>query len=124
MVKSPPEVRWNMGAVENVKEVADLIKKFNDIDLNRRILNLENEVLDLSREKRRADERVDELERALRLQKQLTFKAPFYWLEGDDAPYCPGCWESKKLAVHLARNPIHVGQRVCPACKHAYDANR
>jgi hypothetical protein len=43
-----------MGAVENVKEVADLIKKFNDIDLNRRILNLENEVLDLSRDKARS----------------------------------------------------------------------
>jgi hypothetical protein len=43
-----------MGAVENTKEVADLVKKFNDIELNRRILNLENE--DLSRDKRRAEE--------------------------------------------------------------------
>jgi hypothetical protein len=43
-----------MGAVENIKEVADLVKKFNDIELNRRILNLENE--DLSRDKRRAEE--------------------------------------------------------------------
>ena len=43
-----------MGAVENIKEVADLVKKFNDIELNRRILNLENE--DLSRDNRRAEE--------------------------------------------------------------------
>ena len=42
----PREV--NMGAVENIKDIADLVKKFNDIELNRRILNLENEVLDLS----------------------------------------------------------------------------
>jgi hypothetical protein len=31
-----------MGAVENVKEVADLIRKFNDIELNRRSLTLED----------------------------------------------------------------------------------
>jgi hypothetical protein len=42
-----------MGAVENMKEIADFVKKFNDIELNRCILNLENEVLDLSRDKRR-----------------------------------------------------------------------
>jgi hypothetical protein len=28
-----------MGAVENIKEIADLGKKFNDIERNRRILN-------------------------------------------------------------------------------------
>jgi hypothetical protein len=50
-----------MGVVENMKDVAELIKKLGDIGLNRRILNLENEVLDLAREKRRADEKVEEL---------------------------------------------------------------
>ena len=38
-----------MSAVEHVKEVAELIKKFNDIELNRRILNLEN-LLQLARQ--------------------------------------------------------------------------
>jgi chaperonin cofactor prefoldin len=54
-----------MGVVENMKDVSDLVKKFNDIELNRRILTLENEVLDLSRDKRRAEEKVEELERTL-----------------------------------------------------------
>lgn len=90
-----------MGVVEDVKEVADLIKKFNDIDLNRRILSLENEVLDLSRDKRRAEEKVEELERSLRFKAQLQFREPFYWLENDDTPYCPACWEDKKKAVHV-----------------------
>ncbi|MFZ0978396.1 MAG: hypothetical protein WAN23_03245 [Candidatus Acidiferrales bacterium] len=109
-----------MGAVENIKEVADLVKKFNDIELNRRILKLEDEVMDLSREKRRADERVEELERALKFKEKLTFKPPFYWLEGDSAPYCPGCWESKSTAIHLVENPISAGLLQCPACKHVY----
>lgn len=82
-----------MGAVENVKEIADLIGKFHDIELNRRILKLEEEVLDPTRDKRRAEEKVEELERALKFKAELKFKEPFYWLEGDKTPYCPVCWE-------------------------------
>jgi hypothetical protein len=66
-----------MGAVENVKEIADLIGKFHDIELKRRILKLEEEMLDLSREKRRAEEKIEELERALKFKGELVFKEPF-----------------------------------------------
>jgi hypothetical protein len=37
-----------MSAVENIKEIADLIKKYNNIELNRKILALEDEVIDLT----------------------------------------------------------------------------
>lgn len=114
-----------MGVVENMKEVADLVKKFNDIELNRRILTLENEVLDLSRDKRRLEEEVEKLRATLKLQKELVFKSPFYYLEGDATPHCPGCWESKRLAIHLhrARKPLPIGDCMeCPSCKHDYRA--
>lgn len=90
-----------MGVVENMKDVAELVKKFNDIDLNRRILNLENEVLDLSRDRRRAEEKIEELERTLKFKAELEFKEPFFWIKGDTVPYCPRCWEEKRLAVHV-----------------------
>jgi len=112
-----------MGVVENMKDVAELVKKFNDIELNRRILALENEVLDLSRDKRRLEEEVERFRVTLKQSKEMVFKAPFYYLEGDATPHCPGCWESKKLAVHLhrARKPLPIGDGMeCPACKHFY----
>jgi hypothetical protein len=109
-----------MGVIENMKDVAELVKKFGDIDLNRRILTLENEVLDLSRDKRRADEKAEELEQALKFKEKLTFRTPFYYLEGDPEPYCPGCWESKKAAIHVQINPMTARQMQCPACKHLY----
>jgi hypothetical protein len=112
-----------VSAVENVKEVADLIRKFNDIELNRRILKLEEEVIDLTRDKRRADERIEELERKLTFQEELKFRNPFYYHGSDPEPYCPGCWESKRMAVHLhrARKPLPVGDCMeCPSCKHDY----
>jgi len=111
-----------MGAVENMKEIADFVKKFNDIELNRRILNLENEVLDLSRDKRRAEEKAEELERMLRFKEKLNFGAPFYWLEKDRTPYCPACWEAKRVAVHVvfAFDNERDARFDCPTCKHMY----
>ena len=109
-----------MGAVEDIRALGDLIRKYNDIELNRRILSLENEVMDLSRDKRRVEEQVEELQRALKFSKELQFKKPFFWLDGDDTPFCPGCWESKRAAIHLTRHPQFLGQMLCPSCKHGY----
>jgi hypothetical protein len=115
-----------MGAVENIKEVADLVKKFNDIELNRRILKLEEEVIDLTRDKRRADDKVEELERALKFKSELKFKDPYYRLDGDPSPYCPACWDAKRVPVHVVTvtHPMLHHQKVCPSCKHVYEGGR
>jgi hypothetical protein len=45
-----------MGILDEMKEIGDLIKKAGDVELYRRINKLEGEVIDLSRDKRRAEE--------------------------------------------------------------------
>ncbi len=111
-----------MGAVENIKEVAELIKKYNNLELNRKIVALEDEVLELTRDKRRLENRMEEQERALKFQGELTFREPFYFLPGDKTPYCAACWESKRLAVHVADSwdPVRYNHRECPTCHHHY----
>jgi hypothetical protein len=112
-----------MGVVENMKDVADLVKKVGDIDLYRKILALEEEVIDLTRDKRRADDRIDELERVVKLKQELIFDEPFYWLKDDHIPFCPACWIDKQKAIHV--NLIEEGTRYtkhnCPLCKHNYE---
>ena len=111
-----------MGVVENMKDVAELIKKLGDIELNRRILKLENEVLDLAREKRRAEEKIEELERTLKFKQDVVFDEPYYWLKGDPTPYCPACWEHDRKGVHLVIG-FDDGKHArhdCPVCKHMY----
>lgn len=124
MIIWPIQREVNMDVVQNMKEVADLVKKFNDIELNRRILNLENEVLDLSRDKRRAGEKVEELERALKFKGELQFRDPYYWREGDPTPYCPACWDTKRMAAHIVRikDPVRYDTVQCPSCKHVYNS--
>jgi hypothetical protein len=108
-----------MGVIENAKEIADLVKKIGDIDLYRKIVALEGEVLDLTREKREAEAKVEELERTLAFAKALQFKEPFYWLDKDETPYCASCWELKHDAVHVVKIWASGGKTRwdCPVCK-------
>jgi|SRR5712664_20323 len=111
-----------MGVLDEMKEIGDLIKKAGDIDLYRRIVKLEGEVTDLTREKRRAEERIEEQERALKFSKVLVLKDGFYWAEGDNTAFCTACWDAKHLAVHVTRLPLPVGncRFQCPHCKALY----
>jgi hypothetical protein len=105
-----------------MKDIADLVKKAGDIDLYRRIVNLEGEVIDLTPDKRRAEEKIEQLERALQFQGELKFRTPYFYAEGDPDPYCPGCWGSKRQAVRVTKVRIpSVGNCMqCPACKHNF----
>jgi hypothetical protein len=111
-----------MGALENVKEIADLIGKFHDLELNRRILKLEEEVMDLTRDKRGADDKIEELQRALKFSKELVLRDGFYWTEGDSTGFCTACWDAKRLPVHVTRLALPVGhcRYQCPHCKTPY----
>ena len=90
-----------MGVVEDIREVADHIRKSGDIDLWRKIINTEEKVVELTRQLRAAESRAEELEDALKFKKKLNFKAPFYYADGDVIPFCPKCWEADKKAIHM-----------------------
>jgi hypothetical protein len=113
----------NMGLLDEMKEVGDLIKKAGDIDLYRRIVKLEGEVTELTRDKRRGEDRIEELERALKFKNELKFEDPYYWLDGDPAPYCPACWSGKRQATHIVtvREQLKYDKHQCPSCKHIFD---
>lgn len=93
-----------MSLLDNVKDLADLIKKVGDTDLYRKIVDLQGEVVQQADENFRLKKQVKELEEAMAFAGKLTFKAPYYFAEHDDVPYCPTCWEDQKKAVHLARS--------------------
>jgi len=112
--------------VKRFQELGELVKKFNDIPLNRRILDLENEVIDLAREKRRSDEEIEELRAKLNFKGKLEFKSPFYYQEGDKTAFCAKCWEGKeKLASHLVFKEGDYAKRwSCPQCGWHYEVSK
>jgi hypothetical protein len=109
-----------MGVLDNVKEVADLVKKIGDIDLYRKIVNTENEVIELTQQLRTAQQRIRELEGMLSQKQVLTFNAPFYFAEGDLVPLCARCWEVEQKPIHMVlegAGQVSYASYNCPACK-------
>jgi hypothetical protein len=103
----------NMSIVENVKEIADLVKKVGDRELYRKILELEEAVFALSRENRELKDSCESLKEKLAFSAKLTHRHPLYYVQDDLVPFCPRCWESEQQAIHL------IGQNEayeCPQC--------
>lgn len=111
-----------MSIVSNAKEIADIVKKLGDIELYRKIVELEGEIIELTRTNHTLELRVQELSSKLRFAEQLTFKEPFYYAEGDPVPFCPKCWEGDHKTIHLVNNGVVEGETefLCVPCKHVY----
>jgi len=106
-----------MSVLENVKEVADLVKKLGDVELYRKIVELEEEVFALSRDNRELKDQVAKLEQKLSFSSKLAHRPPLYYADDDPVPLCPRCWETENKAIHL------VGENEafeCPQCYHYF----
>lgn len=90
-----------MSVISNAKEIADLVKKLGDIELYKKIVELEGEIIEITRANHTLELRVEELTKSLEKTEHMNFKEPFYYVDGDSVPYCPNCWEGDKLTVHL-----------------------
>lgn len=90
-----------MNIINNAKEIADLIKKMGDIELYRKIVELEAEIIEISRQKNELEGKCKELTRQVEFKESLSFRAPLYYAEGDHIPFCPQCWEASRLAIHM-----------------------
>ncbi|OGV32558.1 MAG: hypothetical protein A2020_14760 [Lentisphaerae bacterium GWF2_45_14] len=108
-----------MSIIDNAREIADLVKKLDNVELYRRIAKLEEEIIDLSRAKREADCEVQKLREQIEKRQKLEFRAPYYFAPGDTQPYCPKCWEAENISVHLQGPTLFNGrpQYQCPNCK-------
>lgn len=107
-----------MSIISNAKEIADLVKKLGDAELYRKIIELEGEIIELTRENRTLEERVDDLSSSLRVKQDMRFEAPFYFMGEDKSPYCSKCWDADSSAVRLFCSGGNIYD--CPACKNRF----
>lgn len=114
-----------MSIISNAKEIADLVKKIGNVELYRRIIDLEGEIIELSGQNHSLKEQVSALEQKLKLRAQLKFSDSMYWLaDGDakDGPFCQRCYDvdGKLVRVHprTADGYDSSSNRVLPGAEH------
>ncbi|HEX4067107.1 MAG TPA: hypothetical protein VHZ09_13880 [Acidobacteriaceae bacterium] len=118
VIKEAASAAKAAGKIDLYEKIVDLHSKINDLQSELQNKAVENEAL----RKERA-----ELQAALQFSEGLTFNGVWYFAEGDPYPFCPNCWEGKKLAIHLGHS-ILVGsgeRRDCHSCSKMFiDASK
>ena len=104
-----------MGIIENTKEIADLVKKMGNIDLYKQIVELEGQIINLSRENHQLKVKLHDLEKRVQEEQVMTFRKPFFYKDNDEEPYCPKCWEADHKAIHLD-GPKEYTEGTCYLC--------
>ncbi len=109
-------------AVQGVKEIADLVRKYNDYSLYEKIVQLQTQVVELTTERCALKDENDSLKTQLSDRVQTVFRNPYYYTDGDEVPLCPRCYEtsSRELRVHLTHPASELTNgfgRICRNCK-------
>lgn len=69
-----------MRMIEDIKEAVKLVQKIDNIELYKKLLDLQAEALKFSEQLKNKDQRIEELEKALRISGNLKLKDSAYYL--------------------------------------------
>lgn len=115
-----------MGVIADARELANLIKKIGDLELYRRMVDLQGEVSALAGRNQGLEAELHQSKAALAQRAAMIFREPYYFVEGDSVPYCPKCGEADGKQVHLP--PIfhwqHGDGRTCRTCQQTFMETR
>lgn len=107
-----------MSIIDNIKSLASVLQKADNIELYRKILDLQVEAMDLVEQNNNLKQEIRELKEKQNVQNGLVFKRNKYWISEEQAlkgPYCTRCWDVEKLLVNL--KDIRNGYYDCPNCR-------
>src|SRR5260370_21150622 len=99
-----------MGIIENFKDVLKLADAANNLDLYKKLAELQNSVLGLQEENQALKERLREAEKQSEIAGRLQVKDNAYYLDDGrqlDGPFCMRCWDvdGKLVRERLGATP-------------------
>jgi hypothetical protein len=118
-----------MGIIDNAKEIVGLIKKIDDVELYRKIVELEGEIIELTRENRDLKKKLDDIETLeAQLHKYQLEETPggavVYGFNGSPKHYaCPSCINKKELHI-LQDMRSSFGRFICPGCEKTFPVKK
>lgn len=103
-----------MGIIDNVKEIASIIQKADNIELYGKIIDLQGNILKIMEENSELKKEKDELLKLRDISDKMVFTDPYWYYDNEKIPSCPKCWDSDKILSHLvsiAGDSLH-----CSSC--------
>ncbi len=104
--------------------ISEIEQKTKSLELMESIVNAKSNVVELKSALIDKDEKIQRLEKELKLKKEMKFEAPVYWHIQDhqkDGPFCQKCYDVDKNLVRLQVFDVsHEGAWNCSACGEHY----
>ena len=112
-------------ALEMVSKLRDLNKRIESADFSNALADLSLELAEMKIRLAGLIEENDELKRKLleRNSQKLEFKEFAYFSQEADGPFCPGCYDSSRKVIRLAKESSAFqvfGSHSCPVCGKSY----
>jgi hypothetical protein len=104
----------NLTHTYKIKSIGEVIQKADNIDLYRKLLDLQAEAITVLEKLSELKKENKGLKEKLETGK-LTFKDKMYFLKGDKNPFCSKCWDVDGKLIRLHGDG--EGWFQCPACK-------
>src|SRR5699024_2102859 len=115
-----------MDIIKGIKEVADVVRKADNIDLYRQILDLQKEALDLVEENNNLRKEITKMKEDKDIHDSLIVKDNFYFKEVDESaegPFCTACWDqnNKLIRLNVIKPYSDMHYTSCPVCNTQLD---
>jgi len=112
-----------MNILEDAKGIAEAVHHLKNLELYQRVLALHSDIVGLVEQNIGLREEINQLRKQAALKEKMHFKAPFFYQDGDETPFCAACFEGKEhMAIHVKFG--HDNEREtrwdCPSCKYMY----
>lgn len=104
-----------MGIIDNAKEIAELVKKYNDQELYQKLVSLREEILSLREENLQLREAIAQLESSSKIAAELKRDGNAYYISKEEqdrlGPFCMTCWDYDSKLVNMSVHTSTVQDR-------------
>jgi len=115
-----------MGIIEDAKDAVKLVQKIDNIELYRKILDLQSDAIELIEQSKLKDEKIAKLKKALKVKGKMVCKDSAYYLTDDkdkiiDGPFCTKCFDVDQDSIRIVAHTTG-GQVKCLKCKVVFES--
>ena len=110
--------------MEDARTVVNLIQKLDTLELHKKILDLQTEILKLYQDNLEVKTANHSLKERIQIKENLEFRGKAYWRRKQDGseegPFCSACWDVKQQLVWSHEFTNDPGHYRCPACQQTF----